>query len=252
MIKALIIEDEPLAAQRLTDIINNLRSDIEIVEIIKSVKKSKEWLANKSVDLIFLDIHLSDGNCFEIFEEIKVSIPIIFTTAYDKYAIRAFKLYGIDYLLKPVSEEELRFALEKFDQLNKSQPNDYSKLIDEFRNSQKSFKQKFLVQVGNKLKSIPSESISYFFAAERNVYLVLSNGSKYIIDYTLDKIENIIDDTKFFRINRKLIISSSSINSMESYSRGRVILEINPKLPNGVEGIVSIERASEFKAWLDT
>lgn len=248
MIKAIIIEDEQLAADRLIELIKETKRNIEITAVIPSVQKSIEWLTNNKCDLIFLDIHLSDGESFLIFDRIKIETPIIFVTAYDKYAIKAFKVNSIDYLLKPISIEDLNFALDKF---SEKANNNYNDVLKSIKYQQTEYKKRFMVQVGNKIKVINSESISAFYAKDKNSYLLTESSNSYIVDYTLDSLEDYLDPSLFFRINRKIIININSINSMETYTRSRVYVKLNQKLPNDIEPIVSIERASEFKSWLN-
>ncbi len=251
MINAIIIEDEELAALRLKDIILECELDINIDAIIPSVKKSIEYLVMKQPDLIFLDIHLSDGICFNIFENIKINSSIIFTTAYDKYAIKAFKFNSIDYLLKPVSAEELKFSIAKYIENKAKNEINFQDLISSIQSNKNEFKKRFLVQIGNKIKTINADNISMFYASDKAVYLITASNQNLLIDYTLDKLDNILDDEKFFRINRKMIINLSSIKSMEAYSRGRILIKLNQELPAGIESIVSIDRSNEFKCWLN-
>lgn len=251
MINCLIIEDEQLAAERLSSLIVEMFDDIRIIGNTPSISKSINFISNNKIDLIFMDIHLSDGLSFKIMEQIRVDTPIIFTTAYDKYAIKAFKYNSIDYLLKPINEDELKVSIEKFKKIKKASDIDINKLINSFSHANREYKKRFLVQIGTKIKSIEVSNIAYFYALDKAVYLTVKSGASYIIDNTLDSLEDILDEDKFFRINRKMIINSESIENMEAYTRGRVFISLKPNLPKGIESIVSIDRSSEFKSWLN-
>ncbi|MEQ6120562.1 LytTR family DNA-binding domain-containing protein [Reichenbachiella sp. MALMAid0571] len=251
MTRVLIIEDEFYAAQKLIRQLQNIDPEVEILDTLDSVDESIDWLKNHSADLIFLDIHLGDDQSFKIFEKIKIKTPIIFTTAYDQYAIKAFKLNSIDYLLKPVNKKELQQALKKFHEQNlQSQAFDYKALLTSLQSGESlNYQKRFLVYYGDKVKSISNESIAYFFAEGKYAYLVGDDGKEYIVDYTLEKLDNMLDPEKFFRINRQYIISINSIKEMITYTKGRLKIELKPETKK--EAIVSIERASEFKKWLN-
>lgn len=251
MIKCLIIEDEQLAAERLSGLIEEMFDDIRVIGNTPSIIKSIDFLSNNKIDLIFMDIHLSDGLSFKIMEQIRIDIPIIFTTAYDKYAIKAFKYNSVDYLLKPINEDELKASIEKFKKINNTTILDISKLINSFSQVNREYKKRFLVQIGTKIKSIEVSNVAYFYAMDKAVYMTVKTGASYIIDNTLESLEEVLDEDKFFRINRKMIINSESIENMEAYSRGRVFISLKPNPPKGIDGIVSIDRSSEFKSWLN-
>ncbi|MFY0650762.1 MAG: response regulator transcription factor [Cyclobacteriaceae bacterium] len=251
MTKVLIIEDEFYAAQKLIRQLNNIDPEIEVLETLDSVDESVKWLKANTADLIFLDIHLGDDESFKIFERIKVKTPIIFTTAYDQYAIKAFKLNSIDYLLKPINKNELKVAIEKYHE-QKLQPQafDYNTLLSSLKSGeQSSYQKRFMVYVGDKVKSIPVEDVAYFFAEGKYAYLVSNAGKEYIVDYTLEKLDKLLNQDKFFRINRQFIIGIEAIDEMIAYTKGRLKIELNPTSKK--EAIVSIERASEFKKWLN-
>ncbi len=251
MINCLIIEDEQLAAERLSGLIEEMFDDIRVIGNTPSIIKSIDFLSNNKIDLIFMDIHLSDGLSFKIMEQIRIDIPIIFTTAYDKYAIKAFKYNSVDYLLKPINEDELKASIEKFKKINNTTILDIGKLINSFSQVNREYKKRFLVQIGTKIKSIEVSNVAYFYAMDKAVYMTVKTGASYIIDNTLESLEEVLDEDKFFRINRKMIINSESIENMEAYSRGRVFISLKPNPPKGIDGIVSIDRSSEFKSWLN-
>lgn len=246
--KVLIVEDEKLAAQKLTRQLTQLDpSNIEVVKVIDSVSATIAFLSAQEVDLIFMDIHLGDDLSFSIFESIKVTTPIIFTTAYDQYAIKAFKLNSIDYLLKPISKSDLAYAFNKFLE-QKQHPIDYTTLLDSLR-PQKEYKKRFMVHVGEKVQSINIDQISYFFAEGKYVYMVCHQGKQHLIDFTLDKLKEQLEPCSFFRINRQFIVHIDSIDEMIPYSKGRLKVCLKPQSTK--DAIVSIERSSAFKKWLN-
>lgn len=251
MTRVLIIEDEFYAAQKLIRQLKNIDPEIEILDTLDSVSESVRWLRQHTADLIFLDIHLGDGQSFRIFEKVRTKTPIIFTTAYDQYAIRAFKLNSIDYLLKPVNKKELQDALAKYHD-HKVLEFDYKELLNTFQTGTSDsnyYQKRFMVFYGDRAKSIPVEDIAYFFAEGKYAYLVSCEGKEYIVDNTLEKLEGLLSPEMFFRINRQFIISIESINDMIAYTKGRLKIELNP--PGKKDAIVSIEKASDFKRWLN-
>ncbi len=245
----IIIEDEKIAAERLARMLKDIDANIEILAMLSSIEESVEWLRNNSAELIFLDIHLSDGISFSIFDFVKISTPIIFTSAYDKYAIRAFQLNSIDYILKPIRQSDLSAALEKISTLKSEFNRDYVEISKGIQEG-KVFKKRFLVQVGNKLKNINCVDIAYFFSANKSNYFKTFDGGLYPVDYSLEALENILDQNDYFRINRQYLISINSIVSMTAWSRSRVKLHLRPE-PVESDIIVSIERSTDFKKWLD-
>ena len=250
MMKALIVEDEKLAAERLIELIEETDSSIEIVDVLTNIRDTVSWLEKNTADIIFLDIHLEDGLSFKIFEKIEIDTPIIFTTAYDKYAIDAFKLNSIDYLLKPISREDLGKSVRKFKKFGKTTSSFDINELKKALQPEANYLKNFLVQYGTKIKKIKVENVAYFYAHEKAVYAVTNDGKKHILDKTLDNIEQSVDPRLFFRINRKIIVSEKSIVDMTAYSRSRIKLDLDPKTPNDVEAIVSIERSPDFKNWL--
>ena len=249
--KALIIEDEKLAAERLEELIHEIDPSIVISAKLKSIEQSIKWLKQNKPDLIFLDIQLEDGLSFLIFDKVEIDAPIIFTTAYDQYAIKAFKLNSIDYLLKPIKKDELRESLNKYKNIKTSYLMDFEEIIQSIQSKEVSYKKRFLIQYGQKIKKVEAEEIAYFYAMEKNVFLTTLSGNTYPIDYTLDKLLEILDSEKFFRINRKMIIGFDSIKNMIPFSRSRIKIELNPAAPKDIEALVSVERSSFFKEWMD-
>ena len=247
----LIIEDEKVAANNLEKMLHKIDEKIFVQDKIDSIESAVKWFHNNKTDLIFLDIHLADGLCFKIFEQIKIKTPIIFTTAYDQYAIKAFKVNSIDYLLKPIEIQELEQSLEKFKELNQIQNAntiDFDALIN-FYNKNIEYQERFIVRYAQKIKSIKTNDIAYFYVSNENVFLCTKGNNNYPIDYSLDKLENIINPKYFFRVNRQFIVNISSIKNMYSLSKSRIKIELKPKPDNEI--IVSYNRMSDFRKWLN-
>lgn len=249
-----IIEDEAFAALRLKKMIQEYNPEIKILAELESVAESLKWFkSNPEPDLIFLDIHLEDDLSFAIFDQVNISSPVIFTTAFDEYAIKAFKLKSIDYLLKPIVHEELASALKKYEQFSglHHKEVDLQSLYNLLTNSEKKYRERFSISVGTKIKMVEVKDIAYFFVLNKGTYLRTSQGNTYNVDFTLDKLEEMLDPASFFRINRKYLINISSIANMQAYSRGRVKLELKPAADEEFDTIVSIDRSGEFKGWLN-
>jgi two-component system, LytTR family, response regulator len=249
--RVLIIEDEHFAQNELKRLLKKIDDSIHIVECIDSIEDSVQWLSkNEAPDLIFLDIQLSDGLSFEIFNQVKIETPIIFTTAYDEYAINAFKLNSIDYLLKPIKEENLKQALEKFKTLKNVFKTDDVKiesLLSLLKQDEK--KNRFLVKIGDQIKFVDTDDISFFIADNNIVFLYEKSGKRSIVDYTLEQIEKTIDPKQFFRISRKLILKISCIKKISKHLNGRLKLEIEPYIEEEI--FVSRSRVSNFLNWID-
>jgi DNA-binding LytR/AlgR family response regulator len=248
--KVLIIEDETLAAEKLESLLISIDSSVEIMGKLQSVLESINWLhANPNPDLIFLDIQLDDGICFEIFDAVKIKTPVIFTTAYDSYAIRAFQVNSVDYLLKPIATEPLAKAVEKYKLIfDKGASNNQS--LDALSTQlAKSYKTRFFVKIGNHFHSVPVDNIDCFYTIERAVFFTTSNGKKYDLDYSLDQVQKLVDPEKFFRINRNYLVHINAIQDIYNYSSSRLGIKIN-KIDH-LDLIVSREKVSEFKKWLD-
>ncbi|HRH66442.1 MAG TPA: LytTR family DNA-binding domain-containing protein, partial [Bacteroidia bacterium] len=242
----LIIEDEEPAALRLKKILLELEPDTIVLDIIVSVKSAVEWLKNNpSPDLVLMDIHLADGSSFEIFKMTEIKTPVIFITAYDQYAIQAFKVNSIDYLLKPIKKEELGNALNKFKTIFGKNPKpavpDFARLLETLRLPQQDYKKRFVIRFGEHIKAIDAENIAYFYTEEKINFLRTLDNHTYHVDYNLDKLEEMLDPARFFRINRQFIISIDSIDQMFSFSKSRV--KINLKPPINLDTIVSTERS---------
>ncbi len=246
-----IIEDEDPAALRLEKMIRDIEPDSVLVEHLVSVKSAINFLKkNAHPDLIFLDIRLGDGVSFDIFEVVKPDCPVIFTTAYDQFAIQAFKVNSIDYLLKPVKKEELAVALSKFKSITEKtnqMPVNYDKLLALIKGNQEQQK-RLLIRFGDTIKAIEIIDVAYFYTENKINYLCTFDSKIYPVDQNLDQIESITDHAVFFRINRQFIVNIKAISKMISYSKSRVKLLLIPI--TSIETIVSTERSPNFKTWL--
>lgn len=254
MINILIIEDEKPAAEWLGQLIKKLKRPITVTSVLYSVSSAVEWFSkNPAPDLVFMDIQLADGLSFGIFDRVKVPCPVIFTTAYQEYAIKAFKVNSIDYLLKPISLDELESAIRKFEE-QRSAKHEFPELSSEILGKvkellRKPYKSRFVIKVGEHLKSVPVEEILFFYSLEKATYLCTSDYKTYLVDYSLDRISEMVDDQRFFRINRKYILSSQSIADIAFYSNSR--LKIKLKKNDEEPIIVSRDKVPAFKEWLD-
>lgn len=247
----LIIEDEKEAAIKLSGMIEKYDRNIVIIDTIQSVKNAVIWLNdNKTPDLIFMDIQLADGLSFEIFEQTIVKAPVIFTTAYDEYALKAFKVNSIDYLLKPIGQTDLNQAIDKYKENNTSKEISAQVFDTILHTLSKKYKSKFLIKVGEHIKVFTIDDIQCFYSMEKCTFLQNNEGRDYAIGYTLDQIENLINPSKFFRINRSFLVSYSAISNIISYSNSR--LRINLKSNNSEDLIVSREKVRDFKKWLES
>jgi DNA-binding LytR/AlgR family response regulator len=248
--KILIIEDERQAANRLIRLIGVHFEHAEIIQDIDSVKKAIKWFSeNQAPDLIFCDIQLADGISFEIFEKVTLSTPIIFTTAYDHYAIKAFQVNAIDYLLKPVDPEDLARSIAKF-KTNQLKPNlDFEAIKMLLGSKASAFKSRFLVKFGEKIQSIAIEEVAFFFSEARVTFLQTTEGKQFVLDQTLEQIESQVDPISFFRLNRKYLCAFPSISDIFTYSNSRLKVKLNNCSDEDI--IVSREKTADFKTWLD-
>lgn len=251
--KVVIIEDEKLAANHLEKMITKYDPSVEVLAKLESVEDSIDWLtSNNDPDLIFLDIHLDDGLSFSIFEKVKVSAPIIFTTAYDEYAIKAFKMKSIDYLLKPILPEELYNAINKYKEWKKpdNSPIDMQSLLDLISRKDPVYKTRFSITVGEKIKSVGIEQVAYFYSTQGITFLVTNDNLHYPVDPSLEQLAEQTDPKEFFRINRQFIIRLKSIRNVHVFPKSRLKVELNPAYEGEI--FVSIDKVTRFKAWLDT
>jgi DNA-binding LytR/AlgR family response regulator len=251
--KILIIEDEPQAAQRLINLLKLLKPDVKLLASLDSIKQSVAWLnSNQTPDLIFMDIQLADGLSFEIFNQVEIKSPVIFTTAYNEYALKAFKVNSIDYILKPVDADELKGAFKKHENLIGS-PTSTTKMMESISYAMqmltKKNKERFVIKVGEHLKTIETVDIHFFYSLEKTTFAQTKDGRKHILDYTLDQLEDLLSKDLFFRINRKYIIGLGSIQDMITHVNSRLKLALKSSDDNEI--VVARERVQEFKDWLD-
>ncbi|MBU2915804.1 MULTISPECIES: LytR/AlgR family response regulator transcription factor [Reichenbachiella] len=258
--KVLIIEDEQFAQDELKRLLAETSFDVEIIDCFESIEETVEWYEdNEDPDLIFMDIQLSDGLSFEIFQQTTVSCPIVFTTAFENYAIRAFKVNSIDYLLKPIEKDDLEAALKKYADLNdnKSEEEEGSvalsidqvqqllKLSDE----QRDYKKRFIIKSGDRLRHVSVEDIAYFYAEDDYTYLVSKEGAKFIISFKLDELVKQLDPSDFFRLSRKYIANIHSIKLVNKYFNSRLEVILQPETKDQI--LISRVRVPEFLNWLE-
>ncbi len=249
--RILIIEDEAVSANRLENMVQEILPECKIVAKTGSVKDSVRWLMNHEADLIFLDIQLSDGLCFNIFEQVQVATPVIFTTAYDQYAIKAFRLNSISYLLKPIKKNELQEALQKYRSMKSAFGIDFESLLAQVQGKQPEYKKRFLVRIGDKLQKIETSDIAFFYALDKCVFCKTFVGQTLPVDFSLDALDKMLDPDCFFRINRHYLVQMKSIENMLVWSRSRIRLKLKPAPDLDKDPVVSIERSADFKRWMD-
>jgi DNA-binding LytR/AlgR family response regulator len=247
----LILENEKPAAERIISLLGKIDKKIMVSGVLETVVETINWFqTNPNPDLILMDIQLDDGLCFEIFENMDIDLPVIFTTAYDEYTLKAFKVNSVDYLLKPIDEKLLKAALEKYKKLYADKDpvrRDFKQLIYEFRNQ---YKSRFLIKIGEKYRSVPIREVSHFHIRERNVFLSDYSGKDYGVDTSLEELQGMLDPRKFFRINRECIVNIDAITLMHSYSSSRLQLVLKDREKSDIF-IVSREKVAEFKKWID-
>lgn len=257
--KILIVEDEELAVKKLKRTLGAVDQDAEVVGETDSIKSTVNWLQeNTAPDLILMDIELADGQSFEVFNHVPVNSPVIFITSYDEYALKAFKVNSVDYLLKPVQKEDLQAALEKYRSLKQvyagtEKPSgsiDMEALVKELQQKlhNKEFRKRFLVKLGQKLVSVDVDDIAYFFSDGRLNFFKTNDNKKFVVDYTMDELNQMLDPEKFFRISRSFFISVKSVSQIHDYFGNRLLLYLQPETEK--EAIVSREKVTEFKTWL--
>lgn len=249
----LIIEDEAPAFRRLQKVLEETIPDVSIVEVLDSVSESVKWIRNhKLPDLIFMDIQLSDGISFEIFDQVTIDRPVIFTTAFDEYMLRAFKVNSIDYLLKPIKKEDMTQAIKKYEALKPqfgSVVPDIGDLVRRIDLHEKTYKSRFLIRQNDQLIAVEASQIAFFFTRHGVVHLVTHQKKTYLMDQNLEEIASQLDPSQFFRANRQYLISFRSIQAVHKYHKGKLLVETMPSAEEGV--VISAEKASDFKQWLD-
>ncbi|HWJ90187.1 MAG TPA: LytTR family DNA-binding domain-containing protein [Flavisolibacter sp.] len=256
--KILIVEDEDLAVKKLKKTLLTVDESAMVVGEADSIRSTVNWLQNNpSPDLILMDIELADGQSFEIFNQVQVKSPVIFITSYDEYALKAFKVNSVDYLLKPVQKEDLHAALDKFRDMKKMYSNDSEKsnisldiLVKELQQKlqTKEYRKRFLVKHGQKLVSVEVEEIAYFFSDGRLNFFKTFDNRKFVVDYTMDELNEMLDPDKYFRISRSFFISVNSVAQIHDYFGNRLLLHLKPETDK--EAIVSREKVTDFKNWL--
>ncbi|MDD2306279.1 MAG: LytTR family DNA-binding domain-containing protein [Prolixibacteraceae bacterium] len=249
--KALVIEDEMLAARHLVSVLNEV-GDIEIIDILDSIKSSVAWFENHPLpDLVFMDIHIADGSAFKIFDHVNITCPIIFTTAYDEYAVKAFKVNSIDYLLKPITNEAVEKAMVKLKTLSASNniKSDIQQLIDSLK-QEKSYKTHFLVSVkGDKMIPLLACDIAYIYIDSGIVIAKAFDGKSWNLDFTLDELAGKLNPNDFFRANRQFIISKNSIQEVDFWFNNRLSINLKVAIPEKI--LISRTRVTEFREWFD-
>lgn len=249
--QVLIIEDERPAAQKLIRLLEEIDKGIEVVDVLKSVEQATNWFTDHPApELIFMDIQLEDGISFELFETCEIKAPVIFTTAYDEYTLKAFKVNSVDYLLKPIALDDLKTAIHKFNTFHR-QKTDYTKLEYIIRQLQPVTKERFLIRIGEHYRSVPTSSIRSFYILERSTFILTDKGKNYPIDYSLDKIEQMVDPKLFFRVNRNVIVNFYAIRDIFIYSSNRLKLILDNRTEKDEDILVSRERVAAFKEWMD-
>lgn len=250
IVNAIIVEDEILSAKRLVRLIKDNELPINIKAQLESVTETVQFLKTHQdeIDLIFLDIHLVDGQSFEIFNQITVNTPIIFTTAYDEYALQAFSQMSVDYLLKPIKAQELVRSMDKFKRFQNAAVIDYQKIAEAIK-SKNRFKKRFLVQTGAKIRHMNTENIHYFFVESKACFMMSDKGNIHDINYTLEKLMAELDDDTFFKLNRKVIVHINAIKEVVQFSRSRYKVDLKHAPPFDV--FISTERMTLFKQWLN-
>ncbi|MEM9919126.1 MAG: LytTR family DNA-binding domain-containing protein [Bacteroidota bacterium] len=251
--KVLIIEDEHHAQKRLLKLIQSLRPNVKAMGVFDSVEDTVEWLReNEEPDLLFMDIQLSDGLSFEIFSEVSIQAPVIFTTAFDQYAIKAFKVNSVDYLLKPIEEEELEKAIAKFEsqqEQSTSTSYDPEKISDLLASlTKREYQKRFLIKTGQQMTYVQTEDIAYLYSENSLSFIQTLDNRKYSIDYTIDQLNDLLDPNLFFRINRKAIIRINALKKALPYFNNRLVLKVSPPAPFDL--IISREKVRRFKQWM--
>lgn len=247
--KVAIVEDEALSQKFLEKLICDKYPDIKIVKVLDSIKDSIEYFSKETVDLIFMDIQLRDGYCFKIFEEVEIKTPIIFTTAYDEYALKAFEVNSISYILKPLDEDKLEMAINKFFKISPQNENANLQNLLSILNPEIKYKKRVTIRLGDRIIIVEEKDIAYFIAENRICYLYTKDDNKYVIDFSLDTIYTQLNPKTFFRISRDCITAFSSIKDIKRYYKGRLSIRLTPDYGENI--IISKERVSDFMEWLN-
>jgi two-component system, LytTR family, response regulator LytT len=249
----LIVEDEELAVKKLQKTLASVDPSANVVGVTDSIQGTVDWLQNNTdADLILMDIELADGQSFEVFNQVEVKAPVIFTTSYDEYALKAFKVNSVDYLLKPIQTEDLQAALTKYKKLTEGQKKDVNleSLVKQLQQQlqPKEYRKRFLVKHAQKLVSVDVDEIAYFYSDGRLNFFKTGDNRKFVVDYTMEELEDMLDPDKFFRISRSFYVSIESIDKIDDYFGNRLILQLKPAVDK--EALVSREKVSDFKKWM--
>lgn len=249
--KVLLVEDERPAADKLLKMLQNSAFGIQILGITESVEETVNWLLrNEKPELVFMDIQLDDGLCFDIFDNVDLQVPIIFTTAYNEYTLQAFKVNSIDYLLKPIKKDELNQALNKHQKLTGSITHIESQLKQVIQGLNKSYRNRFLIKIGANYKSVSVSDASYFFVQDKGTYLQTFEHRNFALDFSLDQITEMLDPEKFYRINRSCLVNIKAVGQLSAYSSSRLQIAIKNETKSELF-VVSRDRVSAFKKWMD-
>lgn len=247
--KVLIIEDETAAARNLQSMLESIEPDIEVVGITESIIDTIDWFAeNPMPDIVFMDIHIADGESFRIFDSVDISAPIIFTTAYDQYALEAFKVNSIDYLLKPLKEEDLHRAMDKWRRITHTERNEYRHRIDTMISEQHQRSDMFLVHVKDKIVPLQAADIAYFYTSNERVSAHLLDGTSLPMDKTLEALQSSLSEHDFFRANRQFIVARKAVKDISVWFGSRLSLNLTVEIPERI--VISKARVPEFKRWL--
>lgn len=251
--KAIIIEDEIIAAKRLQKMVSEIDSDIEVSKVLESVLDAVNYLSENNPSLIFMDVQLADGTCFEIFEQLEIDAPIIFTTAYNDYMQKAFQVNSVDYLLKPIHPDDLEKSISKFKkyQFRNGNADNYrvQQLLQQITGEKKLYKGRFLVKTGRCYVSLNVNEVAYIVSENKLSFLVDHSGKRYVVDYTLDRLEQLLDPLDFCKINRNYIVSHHSVTKIEPYFNNRMLLYLDPSPEHEV--LVSRSYLAKFRIWVD-
>lgn len=248
--RILICEDEAPASKQLARLVQQVRPDAEIIDRVETGEETRRRIKDENPDLIFLDIELADGPCFETLDGIEIRQPVIFTTAYDEYALKAFQLNSIDYLVKPLKKEDIEQAFQKLDKLRSTLLQQEPLVIAKEIFEEEPHKERFLVKLGQKLLPITTDEIAYFYAHDKLVWLVTVENKRYVINYTLLELEELLDPRRFFRLNRQFIAHHQSIRELEPYFKGQVVANLTPNAEEQV--VISRNRTPDLKEWMST
>ena len=249
--KILILEDEEQALIRLQKLITEVVDGAKIIGTVSSIELAVEWFQMHVMpDLVFMDIELADGISFKLFNLVTITCPVIFTTAYGDYALQAFKVNSIDYLLKPIDKADVKQAMEKLKLLQTSRlflP-DYAQIFKHIPTEEKKYKDRFIIKIGDTIKSLCIADVAYFYTESKTNFIVTNEAKRFPLDYNLDQLEELVNPKKFFRINRQFIIGHHAIEEMKAHTRARIIVKLNP--PTRLDTVVALDRAQDFRKWL--